>query len=288
MSDESRAGEGVLQIVSTPIGHLEDVSLRALRVLGEADCLLAEDTRRIRVLLERHGVEARPISLHAHNEASRIERALDVLAGGGRVVLVSDAGTPLVSDPGERLVGAAIEAGYRVEPVPGPSAVTAALVGSGLAAVPFLFLGFPPRRAGERRRLFETLRSRSETLVWLESPRRLRATLEELASALGERRACVAREMTKLHEEYARGTLSELSERFSGSVRGEITLVVEGAPESERSAIRDDERLEAAVRALLAEGCHPRQVAAGLAAATGRPRREIYAAAVAVRNEGSS
>ena len=148
---------GTLHLVATPIGNLEDVTLRALRVLGEAELVLAEDTRRTRKLLERYGVKARPLSLHAHNEAARVERTLGVLEGGGDVALVSDAGTPLVSDPGERLVAAVVEAGFAVSPVPGPSALLAALSVSGLPAAPFLFVGFPPRKAGARDGLLERL-----------------------------------------------------------------------------------------------------------------------------------
>src|SRR5262245_29608405 len=189
---------GTLHLVATPIGNLEDVTLRALRVLREAEVVLAEDTRHTRVLLERHGIAAELVSLHAHNERQRSERALAALARGSDVALVSDAGTPLVSDPGERLVRAAIEAGHRVSAVPGPSAVLAALCASGLAGGAFTFVGFAPRKAGDRKVLFASLRDRAETLVLFESPRRLGATLAELAAALGERRACVARELTKL------------------------------------------------------------------------------------------
>jgi 16S rRNA (cytidine1402-2'-O)-methyltransferase len=193
---------GTLFVVATPIGNLDDITLRALRVLREADLLFAEDTRRTRILLDHHGIEARPVSLHAHNEAARCDRALAVLREGGGVALVSDAGTPLLSDPGERLVAAALGAGHRVEAVPGASAVLGALAASGLPAQPFTFLGFPPRKSGARRKLFERLAARSETLVLFESPRRVGRTLAELAEALGsERRGCVARELTRLHEE---------------------------------------------------------------------------------------
>ncbi|RIL00042.1 MAG: 16S rRNA (cytidine(1402)-2'-O)-methyltransferase, partial [Proteobacteria bacterium] len=214
---------GTLYLVATPIGNLEDVTLRALRVLREADVVLAEDTRRTRVLLDRHAIAARPRSLHEHNEASRTAELLDALAAGKSVALVSDAGTPLVSDPGERLAAAAIAAGHAVVPVPGASAVLAALVASGLPAALFTFLGFLPRKAGERDRLLAGLRERRETLVLFESPRRVGATLRALAAALGgERRASVARELTKLHEEHVRGPLAELAERFAEGARGEV------------------------------------------------------------------
>ncbi len=270
---------GILHLVSTPIGNLEDVTLRALRVLGDADLLLAEDTRRTRVLLERHGIEAHPLSLHAHNEAARTERALRVLEGGGSVALVCDAGTPLVSDPGERLVAAASAAGHAVSPVPGASAVLAALSASGLPTQPFRFAGFPPRRAGERRVWIEELRRSPETQVLFESPRRLAATLGELAERLGPRRACVARELTKLHEELIRGTLPELATHFAEGARGEVTLVVEGAAREAPS----QEELDAEICERLAAGQSPREIAPAVARSSGRPRREIYARCLALR-----
>jgi len=273
---------GALHLVATPIGNLEDVTLRALRVLGEADLLLAEDTRRTRILLQRHGVKARPLSLHAHNEASRIARVLEVLDAGGSAALVSDAGTPLLSDPGARLVDAALRAGHAVTPIPGASALLAALVAAGLPAERFTFLGFPPRRKGPRDALLASLRDRPETLVLFESPRRLPTTLRQLAEALGDRPACVARELTKLHEEVARGTLAQLAERFADGARGEVTLVVGGAPEAAAGAGAPAD-LDAAIRARLAAGETPRDVAAALARARGLPRREVYARVTALR-----
>jgi 16S rRNA (cytidine1402-2'-O)-methyltransferase len=270
---------GTLYVVATPIGNLEDVTLRALRVLREAGLLLAEDTRRTRVLLERHAIPARPRSLHAHNEAARLEEALAALAAGRRVALVSDAGTPLVSDPGGRLVTRALAAGHEVVPVPGPSAALAALVASGLSAEAFTFVGFLPRKAGERAARLAALAERPETLILFESPRRLPATLGELARAFGgERRACVARELTKLHEESARGSLSELARRFADRARGEVTLVIEGAPSTRGTPAARE--LRERVRAGLAAGASARDVAAELARETGVAKRAIYAIAV--------
>jgi len=280
---------GMVRIISTPIGNLEDITLRALGALGEADLLFAEDTRRTRVLLDRHGIAARPVSLHEHNEASRIARALAVLREEGVVALVSDAGTPLVSDPGARLVSAAIEDGHRVEALPGASAVLAALAVSGLCDGAFTFVGFLPRRAGLRRDRIESYRARPEALVFFESPRRLAATLAELQEHLGDRRACVARELTKLHEEVRRGTLGQLAEAFAEQVRGEVTLVVEGASAETAEAPgaapaeADAETVDQRVRELLAEGSRPREIAARLARETGVPRRHIYARALALR-----
>ncbi len=271
----------MLYLVATPIGNLEDVSLRALRVLGEVELVLAEDTRRTRILLDRHRVPAKPVSLHAHNEAARVSQVLAVLDGGGDVALVSDAGTPLISDPGERLVAAAWQAGHQVAPVPGACAVLSALSVSGLPAVPFSFVGFLPRRAGECERVLASLRDRSETLVFFESPHRVVATLARLRKLLGDRPACAARELTKLHEEVARGLLSELEQRFARGARGEFTLVVAGAPE--RAAALADAEIDAAIRALAAEGHSSRSISERLAPAAGLAKREIYARAVALK-----
>jgi 16S rRNA (cytidine1402-2'-O)-methyltransferase len=273
---------GTLYVVATPIGNLEDVTLRALRVLREVELVLAEDTRRTRILLTHHDVGKRPRSLHAHNEAQRSREVLETLESGSSVALVSDAGTPLVSDPGERLVDAAIEAGHAVVPVPGPSAVLSALVVSGLPTASFLFLGFLPRRRGEREALLARIRDRAETIVLFESPRRLAATLCWLAGALGDRPACVARELTKLHEEVARGSLQELAERFGEGVRGEVTLVIGGAPEE---PALDESALDSRIRVLLGEGSSLREISNSLAPAARIPKREIYARAQAIREE---
>jgi len=275
---------GTLYLVATPIGNLEDVTLRALRVLREADRVFAEDTRRTRKLFDRHGIAAKPMSLHSHNEAARIDMALSVLAAGGDVALVSDAGTPLVSDPGGRLVAAALVAEHRVVPVPGASAVLAALSVAGLPVEPFSFLGFLPRKAGPRRAVLAAYRGRDETLVIFESPRRLAGTLRELADVLGDRPACVARELTKLHEEAARGRLRELADRFDGPVKGEITIVVAGAPEPAALGAAD---LDDAIRARIAEGRPVSAIASELAADAGLPRREVYARVLALRDADS-
>ena len=277
-------GEGRLFLVATPIGNLEDVTLRALRVLREADRIYAEDTRRTRTLLERHRVPGRPRSLHAHNEARRTEELRAALADGEQIALVSDAGTPLLSDPGARAVAAAIEDGHAVVAVPGPSAALAAFTASGLGGGAFTFVGFLPRKPGERTRRLAELALRPEPLVFYESPRRLAETLAALAAELGEEReACVARELTKLHEELARGTLGALAERFAEPPKGEVTLVVEGArtPKVERE---DVERgaLDAAIRRALRGGESPRAIAARLSEA-GAPKRAVYARALALR-----
>jgi 16S rRNA (cytidine1402-2'-O)-methyltransferase len=273
---------GTLYVISTPIGNLEDVTLRALRILREVDAIYAEDTRRTRVLLDHHGVAARPRSLHAHNERARSAEVLERLARGESVALVSDAGTPLLSDPGERLVAAVAASGHSVVPVPGASAILAALVASGLRATPFTFLGFWPRRAKERRALLERLVTSAETWVFFESPRRLGATLAELAEAIGSRRACVARELTKLHEETVSGTLPDLAERFVEGARGEVTVVLEG---TDGGAEWSPERMDARIAELLADGLSARDAAAAVAAEAGCSRRRAYARALALRED---
>jgi len=271
---------GTLHVVATPIGNLEDVTLRALRILGEVDLVLAEDTRRTRALLTHHGIRARLRSLHAHNEAARVKEVLALLGEGRSVALVSDAGTPLVSDPGERLVARVAEAGLPVSPVPGPSALLAALSVAGLPTECFAFLGFLPRARKGRAAALERWRERPESLVLFESPRRTRATLRELAESLGDRPACVARELTKLHEEVSRGTLTELADALAEPVRGEVTIVVAGGTRATPS-VAD---LDAEIRRLLDEGRSVREVAETLAAAHTVPRRGVYARALALRD----
>jgi 16S rRNA (cytidine1402-2'-O)-methyltransferase len=283
---------GTLHLVATPIGNLEDVTLRALRVLREADLVLAEDTRRTRVLLDRHAIPQRPRSLHEHNEAARVAEVLALLDAGKQIALVSDDGTPLVSDPGALLVAAAFAAGHSVVPLPGASAVIASLVGSGIAATPFTFLGFLPRKAGERDRLLGPLRTRSETLVLFESPRRVAATLRALAAQLGDRAACVARELTKVHEEVARGTLAELADRFAGGARGEVTIVVAGADAASAAEAspgppsRTD--LAARIAALAAQGLGAKEIAGVVARERGISRRDAYAQVLDARRRAGS
>lgn len=221
---------GILQIVSTPIGNLEDLSPRALRALTEADVVACEDTRHTGRLLARLGVTQRLVSLHEHSERARTPALLERLAAGETVALVSDAGTPLVSDPGFVLVRAALERGIRVEAVPGPSAAMAALTVSGLPPYPATFTGFAPRKAGKRRSFFRELAPLAHTLVVFESPHRILACLEDAEAELGDRPAALARELTKLHEEVLRGRLSEIRAELAGrqAIKGEMVLVVAG------------------------------------------------------------
>jgi len=282
---------GTLHIVATPIGHLEDVTLRALRVLREADWVLAEDTRRTRILLDHFEIPQKPTSLHAHNEVGRIDSVLDALSAGQSVALVSDAGTPLVSDPGERLVAAVVREGHRVEAIPGPSALLTALTVSGLGTGQVLFLGFLPRKAGARRRVLEAQRGRPETLVLFESPRRVATTLAEIAEFLGDRPACLARELTKKHEEVLRDRVAALSARcVETPPRGECTLVIGGATEEELTDETNwtDEDVDALIQSALACGSSVKDLSSRLALRTGRPKRTIYSRAIALRKEGGA
>lgn len=265
---------GILYVVATPIGNLADVTLRALRVLGDVDVIAAEDTRTARKLLTHHGVRTPLVSYHAHNEAQRTEELLERLRSSERVAIISEAGTPSISDPGHRLVRAAIEARVRVESVPGASAVLAALVVSGLPTDAFVFEGFLPRRGKDRRERLETLSGEPRTLVFFESPHRIDACLADLADVLGDREAALCRELTKMHEEVRRGTLPELVEGLSRDpVKGEIVLVVAGAAEA---AAPD---LAAAIEEVLERiegGESMRDATSAVASDRGVPRRALY------------
>lgn len=265
-----------LYLVSTPIGNLEDVTARASRVLGHVDRVLAEDTRRSRVLLDHLGVSTPLVSLHAHNEAARIGLVLAWLEAGEELALVSDAGTPLVSDPGARLVSAVAEAGHTVVPVPGPSAVLAALVASGLPSERFTFLGFLPKKGGARRALLDRVAEGWATSVLFESPQRLVRTLLDLVEVCGpERPVAVARELTKLHESFYRGTLERAAAYYEQDPpRGEVTIVVGPAHAAE------DEDLEARAgdlaASLLGEGMRASEAAREVSERLGVPRNLAY------------
>lgn len=277
--------KGKLLVVGTPIGNLGDLSPRAQRALSEADAVLCEDTRVTAKLAARFGLAAPRFSCPPPRERSRVPEMLRRLEAGETVAVVSDAGMPGLSDPGEHLVRAAAEAGYPVLVVPGPSAPAAALAVSGLPAVPHVFLGFLPSRAAERRRLLARLADRQETLVWFEAPHRLVESLSDAAGALGRRRACVARELTKIHEETARGTLEELAALFGARARGrgEATVVVEGSGNRESQAERSglsQEALDREIREALEAGSDKRALARRIALRAARPSREVYARAV--------
>ncbi|MEE8370102.1 MAG: 16S rRNA (cytidine(1402)-2'-O)-methyltransferase [Dehalococcoidia bacterium] len=261
-----------LYLVGTPIGNLEDVTLRALRVLREVSLIAAEDTRTTRKLLTHHGIRQRLISYNEHNMRRRTPEILDALASGD-VALVSEAGMPGISDPGYELVVAVTEAGHPVVPIPGPSAVTTALAVSGLPCRQFTFLGFLPRRQAERRRLLASLATEQRTIVAFESPHRLRRTLDDMLATWGDRRLTACRELTKKFEELFRGRISEALAHFL-EPRGEFTLVVEGAPPAVATASEETVR-EELVR-LKAQGLSPRQAVSEVARSTSLPRREVY------------
>ncbi len=271
-------GMSTLYVVATPIGNLGDLSPRAAETLRSADRILAEDTRRTRVLATHVEAKAPLVSLHAHNEAERAQRVVGWLNAGETLVLVSDAGTPLVSDPGGRLVRAVVDAGHVVVPIPGASAVLAALVGSGLSGDGFVFLGFPERKGKARQVVLERVARATEPVVLFESPQRLVRLLGDLARACGgDRRASVARELTKVHEEFVRGTLDEAVAHFrENPPRGEVSLVVAAVDSGGAGAAATDEDAASLARALLDEGGKPSQVARELAQRLGMARNAAY------------
>jgi len=273
---------GRLVVCPTPIGNLEDVTLRVLRLLGEADLIASEDTRHTGLLLDRHGISGRLVSLHEHNEAARARELVGRMGQGARVALVTDAGTPLISDPGFALVRECLAAGIPVEVLPGPSAVTTALVASGLPAERWAFVGFLPRKRAELERV---LGEAALTLLAFESPRRLAATLAVLAELDPDRPVAVCRELSKLHEEVGRGTASELAARYGAEpARGEIVLAI-GAADALAASRKD---ALAALRDLVAAGARPRPAAAALAGLTGLGANELYRALTESRPSESS
>jgi 16S rRNA (cytidine1402-2'-O)-methyltransferase len=269
------SGPGTLFVVATPLGNLEDLTLRALRVLREASLVACEDTRRTGNLLRAHAISTPTTSYFERNERWKGERILDALRSGRDVALVSDAGTPGISDPGYRLVRDARSGGLPVVPVPGPSAVVAALSVSGLPTDRFLFVGFLPPRSGARRRALEELARERPTLVVYESPVRLLDCLADMVEILGDRDAFLCREATKLHEEYVRAPLSSLRASLAAreGVKGEVVLVVSGAPQDEPSGARDPVAL---YRSLAAEGLTRREAVKQTARRLGRNAREVY------------
>ena len=302
---EKEAKEGTLYVVSTPIGNLADISLRALDTLRAVDLIAAEDTRHTRKLLSYYDIHKPLISYHEHNARQRGGELLDKIASGQSVALVTDAGTPSVSDPGKILIEAALERGIEPIAIPGATALISALVVSGLPTQPFVFLGFPPARGAERRRFFEKNARLEMTLILYESPRRLTKTLKDMLGGWGQRRVAIARELTKIHEEIFRGSISEALGHFSDEVRGELTLVVEGegtgqnvdskwSPESEPGNFglarmnRDPSNQESAawrdeLKALLLRGLSSKEAALAIAGRFNLSRRVVYQAALAIK-----
>jgi 16S rRNA (cytidine1402-2'-O)-methyltransferase len=265
---------GLLYVVATPIGNLEDITYRAVRVLGEADLIACEDTRQTRKLLDHYGIATPTISYHEHNEMERSQELAARMLGGATIALVTDAGMPLVSDPGYRLVRAAIDNGVPVQPLPGASAALAALAASGLPTDAFHFAGFLPAKAGQRARTLETLADESSTLIFYEAPHRILETLEAIEQALGPRPVVVARELTKVHEEILRGTPAEVRDQLSArdAIKGEMTLLVGKATEPPAYETSVDE----AVEALVAAGTPRMDAMKRVARERGLSKREVY------------
>jgi 16S rRNA (cytidine1402-2'-O)-methyltransferase len=264
---------GSLYVVATPIGNLEDVTIRALNVLSEVVVIAAEDTRTTRVLLRKHGIKTRLVSYNEHNMRRRTPELLATLEIGD-IALVSEAGTPGVSDPGHELIASASAAGIPVVPIPGPSALLAALVASGLPMREFTFLGFLPRRQGERLRVLEAAAREPRTIVFFESPHRIRASLEAVNATFGDRRLAVCRELTKAFEEVFRGTAAEALSHFH-EPRGEFTIVIEGANAKERVISNDDVRRQ--LREARAQGASAKDAVKQVTSTSGRAHREVYA-----------
>ena len=267
---------GTLYIVSTPIGNLEDITYRAVRVLRQADVVAAEDTRRAAKLFVPYGITTRRVSLHEHNETKRIPSLLSRLSRGETVAIVSDAGTPLVSDPGARLVWATLKAGHRVEAVPGPSAVLAALAASGLAADGFTFVGFPPYRSKDRKLFFSRLAFLPQPMVLFEAPHRIRHSLRDLQEVLGDRHVAICREITKLHETFIIGHLSSVIAEIK-QIRGEFTIVVGPAPLTEIAVqLPQGTQLKEQFGQLTATGMTRREAIRSLATRYSQSTKAIY------------
>jgi 16S rRNA (cytidine1402-2'-O)-methyltransferase len=262
-----------LVVCPTPIGNLEDVTLRVLRELGEADLVLCEDTRRTRVMLDRHGVKARLVSYHRHNEARRVEELLPRLEAGERIALASDAGLPALNDPGARLIAAALDRGLEVVVLPGPSAIETALVASGLVGERYAFVGYLPRQAAARSRVWRETAAWEGPVVAFESPTRLPAALASLAAEDPERPVAVCRELTKRFEEVVRGPAVEVAERFREAPKGEVTLVI-GQAQVRESV--DADTSAAAVAELVEAGVPRRRAAELVSRLTGVPRNRLY------------
>ncbi len=284
---------GTLYLVATPIGNLEDLAPRALRVLREVALIACEDTRHTRGLLNRFGIKTKTISYHEHNERERAAELCRLLEAGKNVAIVSDAGTPLISDPGFRIVDAAIQRGISVVPIPGPTAFVAALIASGLPSDQFFFGGFLPARSSARRAMLDELRAIPATLVLYEAPHRIAATLRDALNVFGNREAAVARELTKLHEEIIRANLDELTRRFSAGApaRGEMVLLISGARETEFRAganVADaPARLGARVFELESEGVDAKVALKKAARELGLKRAEAYRLMVAQKKRRS-
>ena len=266
---------GILYVIATPIGNLEDITLRALAILKQVDLIAAEDTRHTRILLAHYQIQTPLTSYHEHNEQSRAPLLIERLQRGENLALVTDAGTPAISDPGYRLIAGAIGAGIRIVPVPGPSALLAALSASGMPTDRFVFEGFLPSKRSDRQKKLESLRDEPRTLVFYEAPHRLHESLADMRRIFGEREIAVGRELTKLHEEFVRGSLDDVNFELSRrELKGEITIVVRGA--SGRKEAPSEEQLCSDIDRLAKQGAGIKQIAETLAARYGLPKRQVY------------
>lgn len=266
---------GTLYVVATPLGNLEDITLRALRVLKEVHCIAAEDTRHSRKLLTHYGIATPLLSYHDHVERTKAPRLVERLKGGEDIALISDAGTPAIADPGYRLVRAAIDAGVKVVPIPGPSVVVAGLSVAGVPTDRFAFEGFVPAKAAARRAFFAALRHEPRTVVCFEAGRRLVDALRDLAAEMGERPVVIAREVTKLYEDFVRGEASELAARAEQlTARGEVTLFI--APAAAGAEVMGEDEVRAAIARLRGEGLHLKEIAKRLAKEAGWSARDVY------------
>lgn len=282
--------DGCLYVCPTPIGNLEDITLRVLRILGEVELVAAEDTRRTRQLLTHYDIKTPLISLHEHNEETRAATLVERLLSGESIALVSDAGTPGISDPGSRLIRAALDAEVSVTVLPGPTAFVAGLVGSGLSTERFAFEGFLPRSPARRRERLRALQAERRTLVFYEAPHRVRQTLADMARLWSGRRGCVARELTKAFEQWQRGSVQELAELWREQTpRGEFVLIIEGAPadkaDEEGDSTREppsEEQLVQFVQEAMEEGMDKRAAVQHVARKLGLPRRTVYRAAIVI------
>jgi 16S rRNA (cytidine1402-2'-O)-methyltransferase len=290
-ADSGEGPSGRILLAATPLGNAGDASMRLVQALQEADVVAAEDTRKLRALVSRLGIEVggQVLSFYEGNESARVPELIERARSGAQVLVVTDAGMPSVSDPGFRLVREAHEAGVAMTTLPGPSAALAALVLSGLPVARFAFEGFLPRKAGERRRRLESLATEERTMVFFEAPHRLDASLADMVGVFGiSRQAAVCRELTKTHEEVLRGELGELAKWAQGEVRGEITVVVDGASQQDvrdAAGLASEEDVVSAVREAMAGGLSRKDAAASVAEAAGLSKRQVYEASIAARKD---
>ena len=277
---------GILYVIATPIGNLEDITLRALAIFKQVDLIAAEDTRHTRILLARYEIRKPLTSYHEHNEKSQAPLLIERLQRGQNVALVTDAGTPAISDPGYRLIVGAIAAGIRIVPVPGPSALLAALSASGMPTDRFVFEGFLPSKTAERQKKLERLRDEPRTLIFYEAPHRLHESLADMRRIFGQREIAVGRELTKLHEEFVRGSLDDVNLKLAGrELKGEITIVVRGA--SSHKELASEEQLCTEIDRLVGEGAGIKQIAETLSGRYALPKRQLYRLALQRKNTRS-